>query len=107
MALKGFVKVASLSKLAAGQVMVAEVSGQRVLVCNVDGDIFAVSEVCPHADGPLGEGYLTDNMIECPWHASVFDVKSGKVQEGPASTDLAMFEVEIEGDDIFVGPEKL
>lgn len=104
---KGFTKVATLSQLREGEMIAADVTGGRVLIANVDGDVFAVAETCPHEGAPLAEGYLTDNMVECPWHASVFNVKTGKRKEGPAREDLTAYEVLVEGDDIFIGPEML
>lgn len=103
---KGFSRAARLAELAKGQMVVADVRGERVLLCNIVGDVFAVSEVCPHAGGPLGDGYLTDRQVECPWHASVFDVTTGKLIDGPASEDLKVYEVLVEGDVIYVGQEK-
>ena len=104
---KGFTKVGNLSRLGQGETFAADVNGGRVLVANVDGDVFAISELCPHEGAPLAEGYLTDNMVECPWHASVFNVKTGRRREGPAREDLTAYEVLVEGDDIFIGPEIL
>ncbi len=103
---KGFVRPGRLSKLAVGDSVVVEVDGQKVLVCNVAGTICAVAETCPHAGAPLGDGYITDGNIECPWHTSVFDLKTGNLIDGPASEPLSVFEVAVEGDEIFVGPEK-
>ena len=103
----GFTKVGRLSQLPDGEMMLAEVKGERILVCNIGGDICAVSEVCTHADGPLSDGYLTGSQVECPLHASVFDVTTGKLIDGPAADGLTLYEVVIEGDDICLGPEKL
>ena len=102
----GFVRAGSLSGLKKGELAVAEIDGQKVLVCSVDGSICAVAETCPHAGAPLSDGYVNDGKIECPWHASVFDLKTGTYVEGPASEDLAVFEVAVEGDEVYVGPEK-
>ncbi len=104
---KGFTKIAKFSKLGEGEMLVAEVNKVRMLVCKVDGEVYAVSEECPHAAGPMSEGTLTEFMIECPWHASVFDVRTGEFKEGPATSGLTAYEVEIDGDDIYVGPEVL
>ncbi len=99
-----FKKVASLSDLPEGEMTSVEVDGDNVLIANVDGTVCAVSDLCPHADVPLSDGYLDDNLVECPLHASVFDVTSGEALEGPAIEDLEKYQVAIEGDDIYVGP---
>jgi len=46
-------------------------------VCNVGGEIRALSGVCPHQGGPLGEGALNGNLITCPWHMWEFDSATG------------------------------
>ncbi len=103
---KGFTMAVRLAELGKGQMIVAEVRGERVLLSNIGGDVFAVSETCPHAGGPLSDGYLTDRQVECPWHASVFDVTTGKPIDGPSPDDLKVYEVMVEGDVIYVGQEK-
>jgi len=103
---KGFTTVGKLSRLGEGELMLADVGGCRVLVANVDGEVFAVAEECTHAGAPLSEGTLTGDMVECPWHGSVFEVKTGKFKEGPAVEDLTAYEVMVEGDDICVGPAR-
>ncbi len=103
----GFVRAGTLSGLNKGDLAVAEIGGQKVLVSSVEGTVYAIAETCPHAGAPLSEGYVNDGKIECPWHASVFDLKTGRFTEGPTSEHLAVFEVAVEGDEVFVGPEKL
>jgi 3-phenylpropionate/trans-cinnamate dioxygenase ferredoxin subunit len=73
-----------------------------VALCNVDGQIYAVANVCTHDDGPLGEGYLLGDEIECPRHGARFNVRSGTVRGLPAIIPIPTFEVKIEGDDVLV-----
>jgi 3-phenylpropionate/trans-cinnamate dioxygenase ferredoxin subunit len=100
-----FVKAAKVSDVPQGQVKVVEVGYEDVALCNVDGEIYAVANVCTHDDGPLGEGYLVGNEIECPRHGARFDVRSGEVRSLPAIVPIPTFEVKIEGDDILVDVE--
>ncbi len=99
-----FQRVANLPDLPAGEMTSVDLDGEKVLVANVDGEICAVADLCPHADALLSDGYLDDNLVECPLHASVFDLTSGAVLEGPASDDIEKYQVAVEGDDIYVGP---
>lgn len=48
-----------------------------IALCNVKGEFFAVSGVCPHHGGPLGQGALNGHAISCPWHAWEFDCRTG------------------------------
>ncbi len=47
----------------------------RVAVFNIAGSFFAISDACPHAGGPLSDGWLDGTEVTCPWHGWTFDVK--------------------------------
>ena len=97
-----FVKAAKVSDVLPGGVKVVEVGEESIALCNVDGEIYAVANVCSHDDGPLGEGCLLGDEIECPRHGARFDVRTGAVRSLPAIIPIPAFEVKIEGDDIWV-----
>lgn len=59
-------------------------NGTPILLVRQGGEIFALAETCSHLGGPLAEGKLVDNTIQCPWHASRFALDSGEVVDGPA-----------------------
>ena len=81
-----------------------EFDDEPVMIANIDGRVCAISNICSHAEATLSDGYLDDNLIECPLHGAVFDVTDGSVQEGPASLDVDCHSVVVEGDDIYIGP---
>ena len=97
-----FVKVARVSDIPVGRVRVVEFEDEEVALCNVHGEIYAVANVCTHDDGPLGEGYLAGDEIECPRHGARFNVSSGQVKSLPAIIPIPTFEVRIEGEDVWV-----
>lgn len=97
-----FVRVARVSEIPQGRVKVVEVGDEDVALCNVDGVIYAVANVCTHDDGPLGEGYLRGDEIECPRHGARFNVRTGEVKTLPAIVPIPTFEVKVENDDVFV-----
>lgn len=97
-----FVKAAVLSDIPPGRAKTVEVGDEDVALCNVGGQIYAIADVCTHDDGPLGEGYLLGEEIECPRHGARFNVKSGEVKSLPAIIPIPTFDVRIEGDDILV-----
>ncbi len=99
-----FVKVAQTEELSPGQMKLVELGDERILVANVDGDYFAVSEVCTHAFIPLSEGDLDGEEVECYLHGSAFSVKSGEPLTPPATEPLTVYQVRVEGSDIMVGP---
>ena len=73
-----------------------------MLLCNVDGHIYAIEDVCTHDGGPLEQGTLEGEQIVCPRHGATFDVRTGDVLTLPAVVPLMTFEVTVEGDEIFV-----
>jgi nitrite reductase/ring-hydroxylating ferredoxin subunit len=82
-----------------------EVEGRRIALFKVDGDYYAINEVCPHKGGPLSEGPLSGDEVTCPWHGSRFNVKTGAVTAPPAERGVETFPVRVAGDDVAVGIE--
>lgn len=99
-----FVKVGKISDVSEGQMMLVESEGERILLSNVDGEFYAIGEVCTHVGGPLSEGTVEKDEVECPWHGSRFNLKTGENTDPPADEPVARYAVRIEGDDILVGP---
>lgn len=97
-----FVRVASLDQIPPGEVLTVEVNGKEVCLANVDGTIYAIGNECTHQGGPLGEGVLMGDTIECPWHAGQFNVKSGQVVSPPPGEPVPTYEVQVEGNDVKV-----
>jgi nitrite reductase/ring-hydroxylating ferredoxin subunit/uncharacterized membrane protein len=89
----GFVAVTAADSLPDGETLRAEVNGVVMTIARADGKLFAFQEFCTHRFGPLSEGAIIGCEIECPWHRSRFDMRSGKVTQGPAKVDLRAFEV--------------
>jgi nitrite reductase/ring-hydroxylating ferredoxin subunit len=78
-------------------------TGFAVMVAKVDGDVLAIGAVCTHAGGPLDEGEFVGGRrrdIKCPWHGSVFSMRSGAALHGPATMDEPVFETRVAGDGV-------
>src|SRR5437879_11431094 len=93
---------ASTSEIPPDIMMKVTVDGQDVVLANVDGKYFAIGDVCTHQEGPLDEGTLDNYEVECPWHGSRFDLRTGAVKEGPAGNPEPTYEVRIDGENILV-----
>lgn len=102
--MQGFVKVAKANEVKRGAMKVVEVQGERILVANVSGELFAVAETCTHAEFPLGEGFLEGEEVECVLHGSRFNVRTGAVVQEPADKPLQRYAIRVEGDDVLLGP---
>jgi 3-phenylpropionate/trans-cinnamate dioxygenase ferredoxin subunit len=94
--------LAHKSALAPGQMTRVIADGVPVLLCNVDGEFYAVEDVCTHDGGALDGGELDGCRIMCPRHGAFFDVITGKALTLPAITPLPTYTVRIDGDDVFV-----
>jgi nitrite reductase/ring-hydroxylating ferredoxin subunit/uncharacterized membrane protein len=100
-----FVRVAQERDLRDGETLRVDVEGTIVVVARFDGQLLAFQEFCTHRFGPLSEGCMRDGEIECPWHRSRFDMRTGKVTEGPARLDLKTYRVKAVGGHILVAKE--
>ena len=98
----GFVKVANTGEIAPGQAKMVEVDDKKIALFNIEGSFYAIDDACTHVEGPLSEGEIQGEQVTCPWHRSIFNVKSGEVLGPPARTGVASYNVRVEGTDIEV-----
>lgn len=96
-----FQKAATLDDLWSGEIMAVEVRGEHILLANVDGQIYAYADSCPHQNSRLTEGTLTGKLLRCARHHWEFDVCSG-AGINPQNTCLRAFPITLRGEDILV-----
>jgi uncharacterized membrane protein/nitrite reductase/ring-hydroxylating ferredoxin subunit len=89
-----FVPVPEAEHLREKETLRLEIDGQVIALAKLEGNFYAFQEFCTHRFGPLSEGGFEGFNVQCPWHNSCFDVRSGKVTNGPAKVDLKTFKVE-------------
>jgi nitrite reductase/ring-hydroxylating ferredoxin subunit len=70
-------------------------AGYPITLVKKGAEIFAISDICTHMSGPLSEGKVEHDCIRCPWHGSLFSLKTGEVVEGPAIHPIAAFETRV------------
>ena len=97
----GFQRVAKVEDLWSGEMIGLEVSGESILLVNVENRIYAYADVCPHQKSRLSEGTLTGKVLRCARHHWEFDVCSG-AGVNPRSSCLKLFPIRVDGDDILV-----
>jgi len=90
-----YARVARVADLAEGQPTRAEAKGVSILLVRRGDRVFAITETCSHLGGPLSEGTLTGDVIQCPWHGSEFSIEDGSVVNGPATFPARCFDVRI------------
>lgn len=83
-----------------GDRIVVEVNNHVIAVFMVSGRFYAIEDVCSHDDGPLADGELRGNVIECARHGAQFDITTGKVLKMPAITGIPAYEIKIDGNDV-------
>jgi len=75
--------------------------GRFICIANVNGEICATDNVCPHWGGPLGQGRIEDGKLICPWHGWQFDLRTGETPR-KAGIRLAIYKVTVIEEDIFL-----
>lgn len=105
----GFVKVALVDDVKPGEKIKLVIDGTAILLANLDGNLYALDDRCPHLGGSLSEGKIRGNQVYCPKHGAIFDIKTGK-NEGSAKIafitmkvkDAKSYPVRVEGEDILI-----
>lgn len=97
----GYEVVLHRNALDPGRIIEIIIGGTSIAVANVDGTYYAISNVCAHAGGPLGEGTLAGCIVTCPYHGWSYDLRDGKCQTTPGA-QVATYPVQIVGDAVCV-----
>ncbi len=79
-----YITVAKLADLDPGMCRSVELKDLGLALFNVEGEIYALDNTCPHAGGPLGEGTLEHEVVTCPWHGWKFNVRTGQRLKNPS-----------------------
>jgi nitrite reductase/ring-hydroxylating ferredoxin subunit/uncharacterized membrane protein len=96
----GRVTVARADELEPNQMKLVEIDGQRVVVARTEDGYVAFEDRCPHRGGSLAGGSMMCGTVQCPWHGSQFDVRSGELRAGPAESRVTTWPVEVRGNDV-------
>ena len=99
----GWVAVCDADQIQDGETLRVDWDGVIIAIAKQGDKVYAFQEFCTHRYGPLSEGKFYDHQIECPWHRSCFDIRTGKVVEGPAKIDLKTYSATIRAGKIFIG----
>lgn len=89
-----FIEVAKADELEVDQMKLVHVDDVRVVVGRTEEGWVAFADHCTHRGGSLADGVMICGTVQCPWHGSQFDVKTGSVKAGPAERSIAVYEVE-------------
>lgn len=95
-------KLGSKENIAPGKGKEFTVNGKAVAVFNVNGNYYATEALCRHQDGPLADGILQGEIVECPWHFWHYNVKSGELLDYLKGVKLITYSVEVRNNDIYI-----
>ena len=100
--LSQWIKACNLDQVKDGQLFGFNTDDKKILLANLNGNIYATDLICTHAEADLSTGFLSEEGVRCPLHLSVFNLKDGKPQNLPAETPLKIYNIKIEQNEIYV-----
>ncbi|MGH2705068.1 MAG: non-heme iron oxygenase ferredoxin subunit [Actinomycetota bacterium] len=102
MAENGWVRVASADDLKPGHIAQVFVDEEPVALACVDGEFLATHDICSHEYAEMHDGWIEGDEIECPLHGSRFSMRTGQVRNLPATQPIDVYEVKVDGGDVYV-----
>ncbi len=101
-----WINVIAETALSNGEHVVVDVDGTEVAVFKIEGQFYAIEDVCTHDGAEIASGKLEGDVIICPRHGARFCVKTGAVKSPPAYEDLACFPLRTENGIVQVRDER-
>jgi 3-phenylpropionate/trans-cinnamate dioxygenase ferredoxin subunit len=96
-------RICALASIAPGEAIRFDAVSPPIAIFHTeDGEVFALDDTCTHQDASLADGWLEDCQVECPLHASRFDLRTGRVDAPPAKRGVRAHAVTIVDGDIHV-----
>ena len=97
-----YVRACSVTNLRDESAIGVEIDGEFVCIAKSQGEVFAIADICSHADVNLSDGDVDKGTVECWLHGSRFDLRTGQPTALPANRPVPTYQVKIEGDDVLV-----
>jgi 3-phenylpropionate/trans-cinnamate dioxygenase ferredoxin subunit len=101
-----WISIGHENELATGQMKRVNAAGKRLLLCNADGKLYVVDEMCSHEDYSLFLGCIQNRRIKCSLHGSYFSLENGSAETDPADEPICTYPVKTEAGQVWVLPEK-
>ena len=96
------IDLCSAADVSPGSALKVETGSLVLAVFNVDGEYYAMDDLCTHGPGSLSEGYIDGDVIECNFHNGQFDIKTGEVVSPPCMIPVKTYPAVVEGDAVFI-----
>jgi 3-phenylpropionate/trans-cinnamate dioxygenase ferredoxin component len=104
--MEGWIEVCATRELLPGEYKVVEQGGTFIAVFNVDGDYFALEDVCTHDGAELTGGEIEGDQVICPRHGSRFCIRTGVALTPPAYEPTASFPVKVMDDVVYTRDDR-
>lgn len=95
-----FVTVAKKGYLEPGELMYVEVDDEPVVLINLDGELYALNDICTHEEASLADGEIVGDEIECPLHGGAFNIRTGEPAAFPVVVATEKYAVRTVGDEV-------
>lgn len=95
-------KICSDDDVSEDEPVTAKIGDAQIGVFRVNGALYAIEDVCPHAYALLSQGFIEGEEVECPLHEAMFHIPTGKCLREPAERDLKTYDVKVEDGEVFV-----
>ena len=95
-------KVCEVTDVPPGTIRPVDVGENKLMIVNADGSLYALNRICTHETADLSTGFLAGSIVTCPLHLSRFDVKTGAVENPPATMPLATYGLKVEETSVYV-----
>ncbi len=96
------VEITALDQLPKDRGVRVKVGDNRIAMFRIENDVYAIGDVCSHAEASLAEGEVWDRSVECPRHGSEFDLETGVPSSLPATASVPTYEVSVEDGKVFL-----
>ena len=96
------VKVLKLSEITENSSRLVEIEDKKIAIFNVGGEIYAIDDICSHAEASLSEGEVFDCIVECPLHGAEFDLKTGEATTLPATKGVVTYKTDVDDEYLYV-----
>jgi nitrite reductase/ring-hydroxylating ferredoxin subunit len=91
-------EVTRVSALSESEARGFVVGREEIVLCKVDGEVYAFQGLCSHEALPLDGGEVEDGILTCEWHGAQFDARTGAVCSPPASVPLRGYDTRVDGE---------
>ncbi len=95
---EGRISVRRNDKLEENQMMLVHAGPRRIVIARTNGSVVAFSDHCSHRGASLAGGSMICGTVQCPWHGSQFDTRTGEIKAGPGKEGIEVYEIKEEGD---------